>query len=260
MRALLAIVFVVCSAFFQAEKYYVTFVKGTVKLQRTKANIKVGDALQPADKLIFEDKDAKISCISPGKGRFDLGAAQVKPAAGGEMLAVLKSSLVPAAGSYHLSTRSLMLEGYDPKTYFSSAETNDRILLIKDEVLPIASSYKRNADNFFFLQYTAGGKTVTKKLKQNETGITFNDDAFAEGVPAKVMLCYQSVAMGKPASSVIAEFSPVPATKEELKQQVELIKQNTGTADKKSLSKEVTAHLFANYGKLGNDEIGKLIN
>ncbi len=258
----LALMFL-CMGFVQAEKYYVTFIKGVVVVQRTGKALRVGDTLQPADKVIFKDKEAKLSCISPGKGRFNITSQQAKPNAGGELLAILKSSLVKASTSYQLSTRSLMFEGYDPKTYFYSVETSNRILLIKDDVLPIVSSYKRDAGNFFFLQYDYNGKTITRKIQQNQNGILFNDALFTIGtevmIPRKVMLCYQSSGSGGPRSSALVEFTPVLATNMEIRQQIPLITEFSDTTDKKKLHNEIIAHIFDNYGKIGAEELAALM-
>lgn len=234
-----------------AEKYYVTFVKGDVTLERTKAKIKVGDALNPEDKLVFIDKTAKVSCISPGKGRFDIKAQGAKPGNKGELLAVLKNSLVPASGTYHLSTRSLMFEGYDPKTYFYSAETNNHILLIANEALPVNPSYKMDDTNFFFLQYKNKDQTETKKLQHSSNGLIFHQ-LLSPGVE-KVMLCYQSNVSGAPRSAIIAEFYPVIVSRADIQHQIKLLKDFSGVSDPKKLKKEILFHLFQNYGKIGEE-------
>ena len=242
-------------AFGQVEKYYVTFIKGVVIAERTGKLIKVGDVLQPSDKLIFQDEKAKLSCISPGKGRFDISAHQVKNSAGGELMAVLKSNLVKASSSHPLSSRSSMPDEQDPKIYFHSPKTENRILLIKDDVLPIASSYIRDDSNFFFLKYTLNGHILTRKIQQNEVGIQFNDALFTNGsellIPKKVSLYYQSSESGIPKSSKLVEFLPVLATSTEIRQQIQLITKFSRTIDKKKLNNEIMAHLYDNYGKIG---------
>ena len=259
----IALILLVNIAFAQSEKYYVTFVKGQANVKKTNKAVKVGDILLPADALVFKDQTAKVSCISPGKGRFDITAQKTKASPSGELLAVLKNNLVPATSTYHLSTRSLMSEGLDPKIYFYSAETANRILLIKDDVLPIVTSYKRDAANFFFLQYVVNDKTITNKIEQNEKGILFNDALFTVGTevlkPQKMMLCYQSSGSGGPRSSVLAEFVPVLATKTEIRQQIKLITGFSGTIDEKKLKNEIMAHLFDNYGKIGVEELAALM-
>ena len=243
------------------EKYYVTFVKGKVINQKTQQVVKVGDALNPDDKLVFGDRTAKVSFISPGKGRFDINSNVAKANAHNELLAILKSSLVPASSTYHLSTRSLTFEGYDPATYFSSVPTNDRVLLIRSEVLPIKPSYKLDGSNFFFLQFTADGKTVTRKVDQTANGLVFSDRLFQTGSGAivdRVNLCYQSNASGASRSSVVASFVPVLADKEDVLTQVNLLKTMLNITDKKELKAELTNHIFDNYGKIGAEELGRL--
>ena len=245
-------------AFVQAERYYVTFIKGAVILKKTGKPLKVGDALLPTDALVFKESSGKVSCISPGKGRFDISAAKISRGSKNELLAVLKSNLVPSTGTYRLSTRSLMFEGYDPKSYFVSGETGNRVLLIKGEALPILPSYKMDNEHFFFLQYVSNGKTLTKKLTHTEKGVIFTEDAFS-GNPSSVKFCYQEQTSSGPRSSMLAEFVPVLASKEELRQEARLITTHSGIADKKKLKEYITGHVFDNYGKIGTQELDKLM-
>jgi hypothetical protein len=237
----------------QTEQYYVTFLKGTVVLQRTKQPLKPGDKISAEDKLIFKDKSCKLNCISPGKGRFEISATQGKANEEGELLAVLKSNLLPIANTYHLSTRAFLFEGYDPKTYFRSEETNNRILLLTDQTIPIVSSYKKEAGNFFFVQYQLNGKTITRKVEQTEEGLLFKPELFKDGniQTEKVMLCYQTKESGTARSSVLAEFIPVLSNSLEIKEQIKLISKFSGITNPITLNEEISSHIFANYGKIG---------
>jgi hypothetical protein len=253
-----AVLIMISLAFVQAERYYVTFIKGTVVLKKTGKPLKIGDVLLPADALIFKESSGKVSCISPGKGRFDISAEKISGGSKNELLAVLKSNLVPSTSTYRLSTRSLMFDGYDPKSYFVSPETQDRILLIEDEVLPIAPSYKIDNANFFFIQYVSEGKTITKKLANTDKGVIFSAGDFP--VPlSPVKFCYQEQTTAGPRSAMLAEFLPVLSGKEELRQEAKLIAAHSGITDKKKLKEYITAHLFDNYGKIGTQEIEKLM-
>jgi len=245
-------------AFIQTERYYVTFIKGTVLLKKTGKPVKIGDVLLPTDALVFKENSGKVSCISPGKGRFDISAAKISGGNKNELLAVLKNNLVPSTSTYRLSTRSLMFEGYDPKSYFVSPETHDRILLLRDEVLQIAPSYKMDNSNFFFIQYVSEGKTVTKKLAHTDKGVIFSDADFA-GIPSSTKFCYQEQTTSGARSAMLAEFVPVLSGKEELRQEAKLIAAHSGIADKKKLKEYITSHVFDNYGKIGAREIDKLI-
>lgn len=245
----------------QTEQYYVTFLKGIVVLQRTKQALKPGDKISAEDKLIFKDKTCKLNCISPGKGRFEISANQGKANEEGELLAVLKSNLLPVANTYHLSTRALMFEGYDPKTYFRSEETNNRILLLSDQPLPVNSTYKLVPGNFFFVQYQLNGKTVTKKVSQSEQGLLFQPELFTDGTSQteKAMLCYQSKESGTPRSSVLAEFTPVFSSTPEIKEQINLLNKFSGIADAKKLNAEIASHIYANYGKIGLETLASMV-
>ncbi|NEU09666.1 hypothetical protein GZH53_15165 [Flavihumibacter sp. R14] len=261
VKLLSIIIWISVSLLMPTEKYYVTFVKGKVINQKTQKMIKVGDALSPEDKLVFDDRTAKVSFISPGKGRFDINSTSAKANAQNELFAILKSSLVPASNTYHLSTRSLVFEGYDPATYFSSMPTKDRVLLIRSEVLPIKPSYRLDGSNFFFLQFTSEGKTITRKVDHTANGLMFSDRLFQTGSGAivdKVSLCYQSNASGTARSTVVASFHPVLANKEDVSAEVNLLKTMLDNSDKGKLKAELTNHIFDNYGKIGAEELSRL--
>ncbi|WP_316811049.1 hypothetical protein [Pedobacter heparinus] len=257
-RKLTFAVFIMISlAFVQAERYYVTFIKGTVILKKTGKPLKIGDALLSTDALVFKESSGKVSCISPGKGRFDINAAKIVGGGKSELLAVLKSNLVPSTSTYRLSTRSMMFEGNDPVTYFSSLETQDRILLIENEPFIVKPIYKLDASNFFFLQYPVNGNLTTHKIEHTDRGLLFSGKLLATP-SGPVTLCYQSDTDGKAKSSALAKFYPVLANKEEITKQIELIKSAYGTTDKKKLKTEVTGHLFDNYGKIGGEELSRV--
>ena len=261
-KLLLAAATLCCMAFTQTEKYYVTFIKGSVTVQGTGKAVKVGDALNPADKLLFKDAGAKLSCISPGKGRFDINAGGAKAHAGGELLAVLKDALVPLASSHRFSTRSNALEEYDPKIYFRAAETGDRVLLIKDEPFPVLSTYPADDSHYFFIQYQLADKAVTRKVKQVGNGLLFTDELFKDlpsSAGRKIRLCYQTSSGDNPRHAVLASFIPVLASKAEVQEQIRVIKAMSGSTDPKKLNNEIMAHVYENFGKIGSEELLKLM-
>ncbi|UKJ08821.1 hypothetical protein [Solitalea lacus] len=263
MGNLLAILLWILMAFLPAEKYYVTFIKGTVLLERTKKQVKIGDALEPEDKLVFSDKNAKISCISPSKGRFDISALSAKAGSKGELLAVLRSSLIPATGTYHLSTRSLSDQNVDPEAYFKTG-TDDRFLIVENEWIPVNDIYSTKGGNFFFLQYTINGKTVLKKLPKQENAIAFNKSLFVDesgGILnsdnyVNTMLCFQESTNGVPKSKTVAKFIPVIVDKAEILAELAVLRnnlQNLYPNNEKAVKTELYAHLAANYGTINQN-------
>ncbi|SMO44492.1 hypothetical protein [Solitalea koreensis] len=250
------------------EKYYVTFIKGNVLLERTKKQVKIGDRLNQEDKLVFGDKTAKVSCISPGKGRFDISAQTLKPDAQGELLAVLRSTLVPAAGTYHLSTRSLSDQNDDPENYFKIGD-NDHFLILENEMIPIDPKYLIGGVNFFFVQYTVNGKTILKKVSSQGNSITFNKNLFIDEKgkaldPDKyvnTLLCFQESVNGSSKSKIIAKFTPVVVSKEELLAEISVLKTNLiNLKNVPAVKNEIYAHLTANYGTVNISLFESLVN
>lgn len=259
---LLLIPFFVLVSFVQEEKYYITFIKGTVLVERTGKQVKISETLLTSDKLIFKDNNAKLACISPGKGRFEISPVKSNNNSRGELIAVLKNILLPISNTYHLSTRSLIFNGYDPETYFNCEETQNRILLLTDQPLALKSSYNPDPNNFFFVQYDNDGKTITRKIAQSEKGLLFSNSLFIESsdisIPKKVLICYQAKDASGSHSSVLAEIIPVLATVSEIRQQISLIKKYSPSSNSKKLNEEILSHLYDNYGKIGSEEIAIL--
>jgi hypothetical protein len=251
------IIFCMSATILKTEKYYVTFVKGKVVLALTEKQLKVGDVLSPDDRLVFIEKTAKVSCINPTKGRFDINPNTIKEKSS-ELFTILKASLVPSVNTYKLSTRSIIFEGNDPYSYFASPETQNRILIVEQKPILIKSTVKMDESNFFFIQFMAEEKLQTRKIKQNGQQLIFlksdlvND---AGKVQELVSICYQTTENGKSKSSIISEFYPVLATSEEITIEVNLIKSISQQKDNKKLKSEIVNHLFVNYGKIGAEEL-----
>ena len=258
-KILLLIPFFALLSFIQQEQYYITFIKGIVLVERTGKQVKIGETLLPSDKLIFKNSTDKLACISPGKGRFEISPIKSSNNSRGELIAVLKNILLPLSNTYHLSTRSLLFNGYDPKTYFNCEETQNRILLLTDQALPLLSSYHPDPNNFFFVQYTEEGKTIVRKIVHSEKGLLFSNSLFMEGnvirIPNKAMICYQEKDASGSHSSVLAEIIPVLSSASEIRQQISLITKYSSSTDTKKLNAEIMAHIYDNYGKIGSEEI-----
>ncbi len=252
-------VFIFCTSatVLKTEKYYVTFVKGKVVLAMTKKQLKVGDVLSPDDHLVFIEKTAKVSCINPTKGRFDINPNLIKEKSS-ELYTILKASLVPSISTYKLSTRSIIFEGNDPYSYFASPETQNRILIVEQNPILIKSTFKMDESNFFFIQFMAEEKLQTRKIQQNGQQLIFSKSNFVNNsgnVLESVSICYQTNENGKSKSSIITEFLPVLATSEEIANQVNLIKSVSEQKDAKKLKSDIVNHLFVNYGKIGAEEL-----
>lgn len=247
----------------QPETYYVTYLKGQVINKQTKQPLKVGDKLASADNLVFKDPQGKVSVVSPAKGRFELDAHQLKPNGSGELLAIVKSSLLPVTSTYHLSTRSMMFQGYDPKSYFSADETGGRVLLFTDRQLPVNPSYKLDAAHFFFVQFNSNGKTLVRKVPASNNNLQFIPALFMDEngkqVTDPVMLCYQSPMGGNSTSTQLSSFIPVLADSKTVKEELTVLKKYSNLSDNKMLQREITAHIFSNYGKVGAEEIDQLM-
>jgi len=261
MRFLFLIVLLVCSSAsstIPVEKYYITFIKGKAVLATTQHLLKVGDVLTAEDKILFDSKSSKISCINAAKGRFDLQPLSSKSGNEQELYAILKSGLIPTASSYSLSTRSIVFEGNDPVLYFAAPETQGRVLILEREPFLVKATYKMDDSNFFFIQFEENGGKTTKRISQKGRYLIFSKDTFStnKGAPAAmVSLCYQSLENGQVQSTILVDFHPILTTSQEIRLEVGVIRKISGAKDSKHLKSAIINHIFENYGKIGAEEL-----
>ena len=243
--------FVMGSSFMQEDNYYVLYVKGSATNAVNSRVIKMGDLIKPTDRIVLNDANAKVIFIHAKKGRLE-----ITPKSVGKDITV-KDQAVSISSEYKIVSRPLNYEGYNPRTYFHSPETNHRVLLVTGLPLKIIPFYKLDSQNFFYLSWEKGGTSVVRKIPASDRGIYFNAtvisnaDQLADG--QKVKFCYQHFEYGVLKNDVLAEFVPVVAPLSVINQQVSLIKRHSPQKEPRILNALITAHLNDNYGKVGSE-------
>lgn len=252
----LILILVMGSSFMQDDNYYVMFIKGNALNTVTSRGIKIGDMLRPTDKILLKDVNSKLVLFNSKKGRLE-----ITPNSAGKDLSV-KDQAVSIKSEYKIISRPLNYEGYNPRTYFHSPETNHRVLLVTGLPLKIIPFYKLDAQNFFYLTWEKAGITVVRKIPASDRGIYFNPsvisdaDQLAEG--QKVKFCYQHFEYGVLKNDVLAEFVPVVASLSVINQQISIIKKHSPQKENRILKAIITAHLNDNYGKVGSEYLQKI--
>lgn len=247
----------------KSEVYYVTFVKGSVKLQGAKMNLKVGDKLADNDQLVFADQLSKISCISPVKGRFDILGSNAKKKVQMEWVALLKDVLLPASSKAQLSTRALGEETNDPAKIFKSPHADNKILIVENEVIVVDPKYALDNNHFFFIQYEVKGKVILKMVPSTRGGISFESSLFVDEngkllLPEEigtVSFCYQYA--GK--SKELTKFIPVIISLQDFTKQVHLLRTNLTKKNKEEMNREIYNHFLNNYGFINASLLQKII-
>ena len=186
----------------------------------------------------------------------------------GELLTVLKSSLLPSVHRHYLATRSMSLPAKDPKIYFNQDNADLKYLLINDRPFNIINSYKMDSDNFFFLQYTLNKKTISKKIPVSDHALVINtrlitdeNDVVVENIDQinDFVIAYQYVdKSGKANSRLIAKFKPVFVNKDRLTQEISLLRKNLIVylkGDKNKLSQDIYDYVNSNYGFIPEDDL-----
>ena len=245
------LILVMGSSFMQEDNFYIIYVKGSAVNSVNNRTVRVGDMLKPTDKILLNDANSKLVLIHSKRGRVE-----ITPKSAGKDLTV-KDQVVAISSVYKIVSRPLNYEGYNPRTYFHSPETNHRVLLVTGLPLKIIPFYKLDTQNFFYLQWEKGGETIVRKIPSSDRGIYFNQtvisnaDQLADG--QKVKFCYQHFEYGVLKNDVLAEFVPVVAPLSVINQQVALIKRHSSQKEPRVVNALVTAHLNDNYGKVGSE-------
>jgi len=251
------------------EVYYVTFIKGDVRIQPGGKKLTIGTPITDKDQFLFTSKSDKVSCISPTKGRFDITATKAVQKSPNEWVAIMKDALIPASANLKLSTRSLLTEQTDPEKLFVTDVTDKKVMLIENEPITIENKYPLSSGNFFFIQYTYNGHTVLKKVPNNGQTISFNEDLFTDNAGNKIAImvvpelffCFQEVINRTPKSRVLAKFIPVMITKSAFKEQYTLLFHHLKAAKvtDAEIQKEIVKHFTSNYGHIDGYLIEKAI-
>jgi cold shock CspA family protein len=253
---LFIMILVMCSSFMQDDNYYIMFIKGNAVNTVTGRGSRMGDMLRPSDKILLKDANSKVVLFHSKKGRLE-----ITPSSAGKDLTV-KDQAVSIKSEYKIISRPLNYEGYNPRTYFHSPETNHRVLLVTGLPLKIIPFYKLDAQNFFYLTWEKNGATIVRKIPASDRGIYFNSSVISDADQLtdgqKVKFCYQHFEYGVLKNDVLAEFVPVVASLSVINQQISIIKKHSPQKENRILNALITAHLNDNYGKVGSEYLQKI--
>jgi len=245
------VIMIVCMSFMQEDNFYVIYMKGNALNTVSNRGVRLGDALKPTDKILLQDANSKLVLIHAKKGRME-----ITPKSAGKDLTV-KDQVTSIQSDYKIVSRPINYEGYNPRTYFHSPETNQRVLLVMGVPLKIIPFYKLDSQNFFYLTWEDKGQQIVRKIPASDRGIYFNSSVF-DNVNQfvngqKVKFCYQHYEYGMLKNDVLAEFVPVIAPLTEINRQIYLIKKFSGQKEPRVINALITAHLNDNYGKVGSE-------
>ena len=245
------VIMIVCMSFMQEDNFYVIYLKGNAINTVSNRGVRLGDALKPTDKILLQDANSKLVLIHAKKGRME-----ITPKSAGKDLTV-KDQVTSIQSDYKIVSRPINYEGYNPRTYFHSPETNQRVLLVMGVPLKIIPFYKLDSQNFFYLTWEDKGQQIVRKIPASDRGIYFNSSVF-DNVNQfvngqKVKFCYQHYEYGMLKNDVLAEFVPVIAPLTEINRQIYLIKKFSGQKEPRVINALITAHLNDNYGKVGSE-------
>lgn len=220
------------------DKYKVIRVDGRIIFQRTDSEMKKGDIFLSGTQLSFKTPQARAAVISSIKGRF-----VISPSEKGQ------TKILPAANN--ISSRSgALINMIDLKNHF----TGDYLVLDEIELEIGEENFPMDANNFFFMSFTYKGEKINKKLKSSNDGnllLIEKEDLYkidGESIPVETMNMTLYYRQGVQ-STKISEFKPVFPDLQELKEEVQIIREEFADKANDTQIKEITAYLGEFYGK-----------
>lgn len=128
-------------------------VNGTIVLKDKGVSLETGTIFTDKEDLLFRTEDANAAVINPQKGRMILTNKN-------HDLSAASSNYLPAM--YNISTRGgLEDDPSDLQNFFSGKY----VVLDIQKIVPDASLYPMDKNDFFFLRYIYKGEEINKKLE-----------------------------------------------------------------------------------------------
>lgn len=226
------------------DKYKVIRVDGRIIFQRTDSEMKKGDIFLSGTALSFKTPEARAAVISSIKGRF-----VISPSEKGQ------TKILPAANN--ISSRSgALINMIDLKNHFSGE------YLVLDEIqLEIGQeNFPMDASNFFYMSFTYEGEKIRKKLNHNEGNLLLieKEDLYridGESIPVESMDMSLYYRQGDK-STKISEFQPIFPDLDELKDEIQIIREEFADKTNSVQIQEITAYLGEFYGKPQKENLG----
>jgi hypothetical protein len=254
------------------EVYFITFVKGTIILEKTQKVLKVGDKISPRDKIVFKDKDAMAAVLSPQKGRFILTADKVQKNAKGEFLALIEASMSPLGSAKKLSTRSgLITNMIELQKFFAANDSlsQGKFLVIgKGKYVLSKEAFPLDEKHFFFIRYNYEEQQINKKLAYNADTLFIDKTVYQiDGKDIKTagvsdIKLYQYMVKDKPESILITNFNPVFISRDQLKLEIRVVVDQLKFLYKNNFEdvyNNALLHVNSYYGKPDQEVLRKIV-
>lgn len=219
------------------DKYKVIRVDGRIVFQRTDAAMKKGDIFLSGTALSFLTPQSRAAVISGIKGRFVLSASEKG-----------QTKILPAANN--ISSRSgALINLIDLQNHFAG----EYLVLDAIELEIGDANFPMDDKNFFYLSFNYEGEKIRKKLDYDEGNLLLikKEEIYkidGESIPVETMdmtLYYRN----GDASTKINQFKPVFPDLDELKDEVEIIRDEFADKSETEQIQEITAYLGEFYGK-----------
>jgi hypothetical protein len=249
------------------ESYFVTFVKGTVILDKTQQLLKVGDEIKETNKLKFTQATDAVGAVSEKGRRVKLSLTQSqieRQKTKSEFVSVLSAFLpVRKVAALRALTKRVVLHDEFEMEYFFGAKNHDlagfmwnkkegeaedegkTFLILGQGEYPVrAKEFLQNDAQYFYLTYTVAGQTHKKILPYQGKNLWIDSTIFKtdkqQFAPEAVKDIKMFYRFADGHSQFITEFRPVFGNDTELKNSLHLL------IEKAKLTQTDTEVIFRN--------------
>jgi hypothetical protein len=159
----LILIFSIFSSQGRVEEYYIVQTKGDIIVNKSGQVLKKGDKVKAEEIIEFRPADAKAVVISSRKGTLILQKPQHPSKKDGELLYMVKSSLLSSSGT--LGTRDGLISSIaDLKNYL----TRDNFIVLETAKISInTQAIPLSKDQYFFIRYSYQDQLINKKLEHS---------------------------------------------------------------------------------------------
>lgn len=247
----------------KTEEYYIVQTKGDIIVKKTGQILKKGDKVRAEEVIEFRPAEAKAIVVSSQKGTLILQKPKSVSKKEGELVYVVKSSLLASSGV--LGTRNGPISSLPELKNFLTKNTflilDTAKISINTQAIPLSK------DQFFFIRYSYLKQTINKKLEHANSHLLIDRSLLSvDGQKVPVDSC-QNFTMyyrneKKNESVPVTRFSPLfpdmDKINSEARLMIDVLKKANKTKDQ--ISTEVKTFIHEAYGKPTEEDFSSWIS
>jgi hypothetical protein len=234
------------------DKFTVIKVSGNIVIQRTGSSLSIGTAFAQNEGLLFKSAASRAAVINPQRGRYLLTADNSSEFVNS------KSDFLPASTKISARGAGAILNVNDLKNYFEG----NYVIFDKLKIKLNQDVFPMNDKKYFYIRYSYKNEIINKKLAFNADTliVTKNELLTIDGkqIPnpeiSEMKLMYMEEGLNY-VSTPICAFTPVFPDFVQLKQEVQIILDETKAKTYNEKLNEISSFINDFYGRPDEDNL-----